>query len=345
MANRQPVLVIDVGGTLVSRARPGQTERIVQAVRRVGGLSAEAEEQLRKIVLTSAEADACLRALDPPPHIRPLVAAELAANPGAPIVRPGAEELLRTAAEVGWRVVVASNVGPGTPDLPDSLGHYVSGLVESRRCGLVKEDPRFWTRLVATEQIDPYMALVVGDHERADRDAPAAAGLQSRLVRCGDLGTLAVDIGAAGRPPPDALAVVAGDHEQWAGQDIVVAPHLSPLLTRVTRARVQYIAGEANGTVMVVRRRCGPPAVVGQRDALPGLAWLVQARGRSPYTIPVSLRGVLDGHGLSLDVLSAADRRHVLSMIREARSDSTVAERTADLVRFLQERSKDAAQP
>jgi FMN phosphatase YigB (HAD superfamily) len=345
MANRQPVLVVDVGGTLVSRVRRGQTERIVRAVRRVGSLSAEAEEGLRKTVLTSADADACLRALDPPPHIRPLIAAELAADPGALIIRPGAEELLRTAAEVGWRVVVASNAGPGTPDLPGSLGRYVSGLVESRRCGLVKEDPRFWTRLVATEQIDPHMTLVVGDHERADRDAPATAGLQSRLVRGRDLGALAADIGAAGPPPPDTLAVVAGDHEQWAGQDIVVAPHLGSLLVRVTRARVKYIAGEANGTAMVVRRRSGSPAVVGQRDALPGLAWLVQARGRSPYTIPASLRSVLDGHGLSLDVLSAADRRHALSMIREARSDSTAAERTADLVRFLRERSKDAVQP
>jgi FMN phosphatase YigB (HAD superfamily) len=342
MAERQPVLVADVGGTLITRTRPGLTERIVAAVRSARGLSAEAEKELRQTVLTSADADACLRELDPAPDIRPLVAAELAADPGDVIVLPEAEDLLRTAAGAGWRVVVASNAGPGTPDLPESLGRYVSGLMESRRCGLVKEDPRFWTRLIDLEQIDPQMALVVGDDEQADRDTPAAAGLQSRLVRGGGLGVLIADLAAAGPPPPGALAVVAGNHEQWAGQHIVVAPHLGALVTRVTRARVKYVAGEADGTAMVMRRRSGAPAVVAQEGALPGLVWLVQGRDRSPYTIPVALRGVLDCHGLSLDLLSPADRKHALSMIREARSGSTVAERTADLVRYLQERaSKD----
>jgi FMN phosphatase YigB (HAD superfamily) len=340
MAERPPVLVVDVGGTLVARTRPGQTDRIVEAVRRVGRLSAEAEERLRTIVLTSADADACLRALDLPPSLRPAVAAELAADPGDVVVLPGAEDALRTSAEAGWRVVVASNAGPGTPDLPDSLARYVSSIVESRRCGLVKEDPRFWTRLLDTEQIDAHLALVVGDQEQADRDAPAAAGLQSRLVRGADLGALIADLEAAGPAPPDALAVVAGDHEDWAGRDIVVAPHLGSLVTRVTRARVKFVAGETEGTAMVVRRRSGPPAVVGQHGPLPGVAWLVQGRDRPPYTIPASLRAVLEDHALSLDSLSPSDRRHALSMIREARSESTVAERTADLVRFLQERNQ-----
>jgi FMN phosphatase YigB (HAD superfamily) len=341
MDDLRPVLVVDVGGTLVTRRRPGQTDRIVQAVRRLGSLSAEAEAELRETILTSVDADACLRALDRSPHIRPFVAAELAADHGDVIVLPGAEDLLRTATQAGWRVIVASNAGPGTPALPDSLGRYVSGLVESRSCGLVKEDPRFWLRLVDAEQINPRMALVVGDHHRADRDAPAAAGLQSRLVRDGDLEALVADLAAAGPPPADALAVVGGDHEQWAGQDIVIAPHLDSLVTRVTRARVKYSAGEVDGAAIVVRRRSGCPAVVGTRVALPGVAWLVQGRDRSQFTIPAGLRRVLEDQGLSLEALSPSDRRHALSMIREARSDSTVAERTADLVRFLQERSKD----
>ncbi|HZM82432.1 MAG TPA: HAD family hydrolase [Candidatus Limnocylindrales bacterium] len=341
MAERQPVLVVDVGGTLVTRTRMGQTERIVEAVRLAKGLSAEAEGELRRTVLTSADAEACLRALNPPHGTRLLVAGELAADPGEAIVLPGAEDLLRAAVETGWRVVVASNAGPGTPELPDSLARHVSAVVESRRCGLVKEDPRFWTKLVDTERVDPHLALVVGDQPQADRDAPAAAGLQSRLVREGELALLAADLAAAGPPPPDAFAVLGGDHEPWAGREIVVAPHLCSLLTRVTRARVKYVAGQAEGIAVVARRTSGSPAVLGPGDALPGVAWLVPGRERSPYTIPAGLRGVLEGYGLSLDVLSTADRRHALSMIREARSDTTVAQRTADLVRFLRERSKD----
>lgn len=344
MADRQPILVVDAGGTLVTRTRPGQTERVVQAVRRLGGLSAEAADELRRTVLTSADADSCLRGLGPSPDLRPLVAAELAADPGDVIVLPGAEDLLRTATQAGWRVVVASNAGSGTPSLPDSLGRYVGSLVESRSCGLVKEDPRFWMKLIDAEQIDPRLALVVGDQRQADRDAPATAGLQSRLVRGGDLETLVADLAAAGPLPPDALAVVAGDHEQWAGRDIVIAPHLNSLVTRVTRARVKYTTGAVDGAATVVRRQSRSPAVLGQRDALPGVAWLIPRRDRSPYTIPARLRGVLEEHGLSLDVLSPVDRRHALAMVHEARNDSTVAERTADLVRFLQKRGRDEFQ-
>jgi FMN phosphatase YigB (HAD superfamily) len=342
MANRSPVLVVDVGGTLVTRARPGQTERVVQVVRGYGGLSAEAEADLRRTVLTSIDVATCLRALNLTPDLRPLVAVELAGDPGEVHVLPGAEDLLRTATEAGWRVVIASNVGPGTPGLPASLARYVSGVVESRTCGLVKEDPRFWRSLVDAEQIDPRLALVVGDLERADRDAPAAAGLQSRLIRDGGLAALVADLAAAGPPPEDVLAVVGGSHEQWAGQDIVVAPHLDSLVTRVTRARVRVCAGEKDAAATVVRRRWGGPAVVGTQDALPGVGWLVHGRDRSPYQVPAKLRGVLAEQGLSLDGLSPADRRHAISMIREARSDSTVAERTAELVRFLKNRSEDA---
>ncbi|MDH6108193.1 FMN phosphatase YigB (HAD superfamily) [Kitasatospora sp. MAP12-15] len=342
MAEPQPVLLIDAGGTLITRTRPGLTTRVVQAVRQARELTADQESRLRAAVLTAADPDACLRALDLAPDTRSLVAAVLAEDPGEALVLPGAEELLRTACELGWRVIVASNAGPGTPELPEELGRHLSGVVESRDCGLVKEDPRFWTRLIETERIDPRLALVVGDHEQADRRAPAAAGLQSRLVAAG-LASLTADLQAAGPAPAQALAVVAGDHEDWAGRDIVVAPHLEPMVVRVTRARVKYSSGAGAGTAVVVKRRSSLPAVVGHQEELPGMLWLLQGRERSPYTVPASLHRLLEEKGLSLDVLSAADQRHALSMLHEARADSTVAERTADLVRFLEDRTSKIA--
>ncbi|MGF1425336.1 HAD family hydrolase [Kitasatospora sp. LaBMicrA B282] len=337
MADPRPVLLIDAGGTLLTRTRPGLTTRVVQAVRQAQGLTAEAESRLRAAVLTAADAQACLRALDLPPATAALVAEVLAADPGEAVVLPGAAELLRSAVESGWRVVLASNAGPGTPELPEVLRRHLSAVVESRALGLVKEDPRFWTRLVETERVDPRLALVVGDQEDADRSAPAAAGLQSRLA-AGSLAQLAADLRAAGPAPAQAFAVVAGDHEEWAGREIVVAPQLAELVVRVTRAKLRYSSGAAGGTAIVVKRRSGPPAVVAHQGELPALAWLLAGRERSPYTVPASLRALLAEKGLSLEVLSAADQRHALSMIYEARADSTVTERTADLVRFLEDR-------
>jgi phosphoglycolate phosphatase-like HAD superfamily hydrolase len=346
MADRPPVpvLVVDAGCTLITRTRPGLTARVVQAVRDAEGGTAESESALRHAVLTTADPHACLRALNlRSAATRCAVAAVLAENPGDAIVLPGAEELLRTATDLGWKVIVATNAGPGTPELPDGLGRYLAGVVESRRCGLVKEDPRFWTRLVSEQQIDARMTLVVGDCEAADRRAPASAGLQSRLVAADGVGlvTLSRDLRAAGPQPPNSMAVVAGDHERWAGRDIVPAPHLDSLVTRVTRARLRFAAGTMSGVGVVIRRRSGPPAVVGHREGLPGVVWLLRGRERSQFTVPADLASLLERKGLSLDVLSASDRRHALSMIREARTASTVAERTAELVRLLEERGED----
>jgi FMN phosphatase YigB (HAD superfamily) len=347
MADRPPVLIADAGGTLITRTRPGLATRVVRAVRQAEDLAPAAEPAVRRAVLTAPDPESCLRALSLlQPATRSAVAAVLAEDPGEAIVLPGAEDLLRTAAGLGWKVILASNAGPGTPDLPAGLGRYLAGVVESRGCGLVKEDPRFWARLIASEQVEPAMALVVGDREAADRVAPAAAGLQSRLVTDAagaGLTALAADLRAAGPAPPNAIAVVAGEAQGWAGRTVVAAPHLGPMVDRVTRARVRFATAGASGTGTVVRRRALPPAVVGHPEALPPVAWLVQGRQRSQHTIPGELRSLLENRGLSMDVLPAADRRHALSMIHEARSGPTAAERMADLVRFLEERGGQAS--
>lgn len=55
---------------------------------------------------------------------------------------------------------------------------------------------------------------------------------------------------------------------------------------------------------------------------------------------PGPLHALLEREGLRLDVLSPADRRHALAMIREARSTTAISERMTDLVLFLKDRRK-----
>jgi FMN phosphatase YigB (HAD superfamily) len=344
MADQAPTLVVDAGGTLIGRDRPGLTARVIAAVRRAEGLADEAEPALRAAVLTTADPEACLRVLGPlAPGTRRAVAAVLAEDPGTAVVLPGALELLTAAVEFGWRVIVASNAGPGTPTLPPELGRYLSGVAESRHYGLVKEDPRFWRLLLARERLDPRLTLVAGDSPAADQRAPASAGLQSQLVtRDGSgLALLTAGLRAAGLRPPGAIAVLGGHGEQWAGRTVVTAPHLGFLVERVTRARVRFTTRGTSGSAVVARRRALPPAVTAAGTVpLPGVAWLIGGRERPPYTVPADLATLLNREGLSLDVLSASERRHALSMIHEARADGTLAERMADLVSFLLARSE-----
>ncbi|MFJ6200051.1 HAD family hydrolase [Micromonospora sp. NPDC092111] len=345
MPDQPPVLIVDAGGTLVTRTRPGLAGRVLHALRAAGDDRPGA--LLRAAVLTAVDVDTCLRHLDPlPPPARAAVLAELTGDPGDAVVLPGAEDLLGTAADLGWRVVVATNAGPGTPALPDDLDRHVDTTVESRRCGLVKDDPRFWQTLLAEQDVDPRTALVVGDDPVADRRVPEAAGLQSRLVGGDGTATteLVAQLRAAGSRPDGAGAVVAGRRERWAGRDVTVAPHLAGLVVRVTRARVRLTTGGTGGAAFVVRRRALPPAVVAAGGALPEFAWLHLPRDRRPYQAPADLKALLDAEGLSLEVLPPSDRRHALAMIREARSRAAVSARMADLVLFLRDRGKGGAE-
>ncbi|MEV6930146.1 HAD family hydrolase [Dactylosporangium sp. NPDC051485] len=345
MSERRPVLIVDAGGTLITRTRPGLAGRVVAAAR--AGGDERPEPVIRAAVHTAPDVAACLRTFETlPPKAVAAVAAELAADPGDTVVLPGAEELLDAAAGSGWRVVLATNAGPGTPPLPAVLAQHIDTVAESCGYGMVKDDPRFWARLVEQEQVDPGLAVVVGDDLRADQQAPELAGLQTRPVR-GDgaaparLTELTRQLQAAGRVPAEATALVAGRREQWAGRDIMVAPQLAHLVVRVTRARVRLTSDAPGATAaVVVRRQSRPPAVVGASGSLPPFAWLHLPRDRRPYQVPANLHALLEREGLQLDVLSPADRRHALAMIREARSTTAISARMSDLVLFLKDRRK-----
>jgi uncharacterized protein YdeI (YjbR/CyaY-like superfamily) len=75
--------------------------------------------------------------------------------------------------------------------------------------------------------------------------------------------------------------------------------------------------------------------VVLDDDHTCGVSWLLPSSARSSLVMPDGLRQALERHGLSFDGLSAAERRHAISLIREARTPQIRASRTAALVRHL----------
>nr|WP_145491760.1 MULTISPECIES: HAD family hydrolase [Streptomyces] len=342
MPDRRPTLVVDIGNTLVRRSRPGLLTRVLAVLRTSGTPVDDSARRLVALtVFTAPDRDTCTRALA---ARYPVAAAglrdEVHSDDGHAVILDGARDLLATATDSGWRIVAATNAAVGTPALPPELAGLISVTATSWEYGKVKEDPSFWAALVQREGIDPLLTLVVGDSEPADRDAPMAAGLQARLVtRPGAVLALASQIGAAGPCPPEARALVAGDAEPWAGRAVVSAPHLTSLVTRVTRARHVFTSGEQRCQGTVVRRRALPPAVVADHQELPAVSWLLERRGRGTYVVPADLRRELQHQGLSLDGLGPEEYRHAIAMIREARSEQTTAERISDLVRYLKERT------
>jgi FMN phosphatase YigB (HAD superfamily) len=340
-----PTLIVDIGNTLLSRPRAGTRGRVIAALTEAGvTLGYEQVQAIETAIFTAPSLDASENIIASLyPSQRKLIAGALREPPGPATILPGARELLSEAIAAGWRIIAATNAAADAPPLPPELA-AISAVAWSARYGLAKDDPRFWHALLEREQVSPQLALVVGDSPRADRDVPRAAGLQTRLARPGSgaLAALAADIAAAGPMPSDAAAVVVSDGESWAGRPVVVAPHLESHVVRVTRSRHRFAVG--NGRPVrgeVVRRKSLPPAVVLDTEGMPGVSWLMRQRGHSQFVAPARLRTALAAEGISLDDLSAADHRHAVSMIREARQAETEAERIADLVRFL--RDKDAS--
>lgn len=343
MANQVPTLIVDIGGTLVTRARPGTRSRVLTALAEGGApLDAGQEQAIGDVIFTAPDLDACLRSLASMyPDRRDAIEAALR-EPAAPAtIVPGALDLVTAAVATGWRVIAATNAAAGTPPLPPELA-AVSVTAWSTDYGVAKDDPRFWRLLVEREDVNPRLALVVGDSPRTDQEVPRAAGLQTRLARpgTGALATLAADLASAGPMPPDADAVVVTDGERWAGRPVATAPHLEDLVVRVTRSRHRFVTGDGRSYWgQVVRRKSLAPAVVLDADAVPGVSWLLRQRERSRFVAPAGLRAALAAEDISLDDLSAEDHRHAISMIREARDTDIAAARIADLVRFLRDKA------
>jgi len=263
------------------------------------------------------------------PSQQAILDARLRLSDGDATILPGAIELLASAATHSWRVIAATNAAAWVPTLPTGLAERIPTVVSSSDTGLLKQDEAFWSALCRTHDVDPLCCLVLGDDYEADVVAPRRAGLLSLMVDSASISLQAVAqwISDASTRPCSAMALVAGIPAPWGGRDVLDAPHLEPLLRSVTRQRVRvHGLGDASPyPATIVRRRDRPPAIVPDQlmDELPRLAWLsLRAENRSdrpPSDLAESLRRL----GLSMDHFSARDRRHMISLVHEAR-DSRV---------------------
>jgi phosphoglycolate phosphatase-like HAD superfamily hydrolase len=340
----EPVLVLDLGGTLLNRAGLGAFRRALAAV---AGLGRDTEQQgvrdcVARTVLTGATAAVAAatlaRDLQLPDDRRVLEA--LLQPEGDVALATGAPGLLRAGADNGWRIVAATNAAAWLPPLPDSIRSFFFAEVSSANVGHVKQEDAFWAHLKAGYAPDPLLTLVVGDQYHADILPARRSGYLAVQTGAGhrNLSHLADWLDAAGPPPAGTVAALAGDVIPWAGRQMIEGHHLRPLVRRTTRLRcvLHSTRGRLPGTV--VRRQAGPPAVISdQYEMFPGLGWIVPRPDRRPDRAPRDLEVALAAAGLSLNALPPHDRRYLVSLVREARDRGTRARRIDEVVAHLQE--------
>lgn len=346
----RPTLVADIGGTLLVTDRPGAYHRVLRELPALGVDVDDPGVQARvaRHVLTGADPLTAGARLEADMGLAPtgVVAKVLQETTGRAELLPGARRLLSAAADAGWRVVAASNAAHGVPGLPPALAGLVQTVVRSADVGVIKQDPRFWQHLHEVVEPSPMLTLVVGDSFTADVEPARAAGHLALQVNTTDLTTADVAhlIEEAGPAPGDAVAVVGGPLVRWAERDVVESPHLAPLVERATSVACLLHTRAGCRPCTVVRRRSrGPALVLPDRHGVPPLGWLVPEHDRRPAVPPGDLAAHLDQAGLTLDGLPVHDRRHLVSLVREAKDATTRAARIADVVEHLRASQLGAA--
>lgn len=345
MANRAPVLLVDVGNTLLTRTAPGPFERAQTVLAGLGYDTGDLARQraLARGLLTSCSRDQAVRDVTCAFRLAPGDSAALRETlecpEGDPVLLPGGETLVRTAAQAGWHVVVATNAAAWSEPLPPQLQRHVSGILSSSNIGFLKQERGFWTRARTTYGVDYGRSLVLGDNPVADGQAPAGVGLCAVLVGGGGptLTEVAGWLAGASSPSARVTALAAGRPTIWAGTRILEVPHLSPLVSSVTRRRVWIDWADGRPlTGTIVRRRNLPPALVVPGDVGPGgVLWLSLTEDRRQTTAPQDLVEALARGQASMDGLPERERRHLVSLVREAREPAVRQARIGDIVAFL----------
>jgi putative hydrolase of the HAD superfamily len=206
-------LSLDFGGTLGGE-RPARWEIYAEEAQRAG-LRLGADEVMARMVAAHAElpqeVDGAFR-YTPEwfahfiPRVLPLE--ELAGPPREALIErlfarfadpstyrllPGARELLELAQELGLRLALVSNWGPGLPRTLKALGvlDRFDVVLVSALERIEKPDPRLFARALEGLGLGADEVLHVGDHPDKDARGAQSAGLRTALVDgSGTMGSL-----------------------------------------------------------------------------------------------------------------------------------------------------------
>jgi hypothetical protein len=172
-------------------------------------------------------------------------------------------------------------------------------------------------------------------------EAAATSLRQEGIAAVGFSDDLRTCLSIAGPPPEQFAAVAAGRITTWAGRTVLETPHLASMVTSVTRQPIVLSTG-TTGSIRahIARRLHRPPVVTSESTAIPRISWVCVTRDRRPLAEPSDLTHALAQAGVSLERLPVEQRRHLVSLVREAKVPATRQARIAQTVDFLLSRTQ-----
>jgi HAD superfamily hydrolase (TIGR01662 family) len=117
---------------------------------------------------------------------------------------PDAAACLRTLHDAGYRVGVVGNQPSRAEAVVRGLGIPLDLVASSETWNVEKPDPRFFTKIAETLELEPHEIAYVGDRLDNDIRPAAAAGMQAIFIRRGPWAWIQQP---TGEPPEAALTV------------------------------------------------------------------------------------------------------------------------------------------
>lgn len=335
----RPVLLIDIGDTLLHRDGGGRRTLVSRTLRQHAVEPATIEKLLTELQTArnwvEFSSSGVLASLDEAPREAALRAAGQASEV-EPTVLDGAEDLLLAARDSGWRVLACSDAVAWQAELPQSIAQHVQAEVRSSTVGALKSSPEFWQALLRDYQVNAQHALMVGDNPVNDGASPRSMGLCSAVLgsrlRLRDIADWVRAVPALQRPE---WLLACGPDEQWGGQLIAGAPHLHALVERVTRVRGTAITASGKRPIVLARRQELAPALIWRGTPVAGLCWIQLFTDQRHQRHPDDLVVACEAAGVQVDSLSVAEQRHLVSMVKEAKDPDIRRARIEDVIALL----------
>ena len=345
MKNNKPVILIDIGGTLLTSEGGGGFSAIKRWLVNQDKWD-ESKMYLLLAKILHVESKTIEEAFENIVAIIDLTSSqkkELKAILSTPITRTtivaGAIEIIETAKSLGWKVCTVTNVTQWTPELPKQLSGLLEDNFKSHRIGHVKQETSYWTKVTQLLNVDPSFCLVIGDDSNGDFSTPTSMNFPALLIGKEGLSLKKITEALSHMGPIKASydGIIAGKCFNWANSSILKTPYFANFMNRITRKRIKVINKKMSMNATIIRSNKLATIVQfpGTKIQLPLLSWVKYLKKNRSNRIPEDLRNALQAENLSIDNLPEEEKRYLISLIAEAKEKTLRNTRLVDIVNFL----------
>jgi FMN phosphatase YigB (HAD superfamily) len=335
-------VLLDIGGTILTRSKPGPKQRIINVLCRGMGLTQKQALIAADVTLTSETRALAIDRLTEEfrlsPDLARAVADALNEEEGDPCYLPGALDFVERCRLMGLRIVYTTNAVLWAPPLPPE---FLEGAlyVSSSSIGISKRKRDFWKIVLLKYGLEAGACLSIGDSLANDIRPAQRVGIAGLLAgkRDWSFETYSDLLNGLLDKPVQSDGFVVGPVEVVSDYHVVECGHLAGYVEAKTRTRaVLRVKGERIWGE-IVRAKDNRKALFVTENTVPDpvFGWIAVDPDRRITHVPTSIERMALERGRTFDGLPSHVRRHYLSLLLEAANDEILTERLELMIDLL----------